>query len=248
MAHDDGVPATPADGQLGPAPGVWRGLAFDPDHGPLPAILLALTVVTGLVDAVSILSLGRVFVANMTGNVVFVGFALARAPGFSLAASLSALGGFVVGAFVGGRLIRQRGDRRPDLLRAGLAIEVGLLAIALIISAVGGRHLGDTNRDIVAAVLAIALGSQNAVVRHLKVPDLTTTVLTMTLTGIAADIRTQPRKVVVRRLLAVLTMLAGATGGALLVLHSEPATALAVATGLVAATLGLSIGWRRSWS
>jgi hypothetical protein len=37
-------------------------------------LLLTLTVVTGTVDAVSILSLGRVFVANMTGNVVFVGF------------------------------------------------------------------------------------------------------------------------------------------------------------------------------
>jgi uncharacterized membrane protein YoaK (UPF0700 family) len=242
------VPATPPDGQPERSLGVWRGLVFDPDHGPLPVILLALTVVTGLVDAVSILSLGRVFVANMTGNVVFVGFALARAPGFSLAASLSALGGFVVGAFVGGRLIRRYGDPRPALLRAGLTIEVGLLAIALIISAVDGRHLGNTSRDIVAAVLAIALGSQNAVVRHLKVPDLTTTVLTMTLTGIAADIRSQPRQVVVRRLLAVTTMLAGAAGGAVFVIHSEPATALAVATGLVAATLAMLVGWRRPWS
>jgi uncharacterized membrane protein YoaK (UPF0700 family) len=58
--------------------------------------LLGLTVVTGIVDAVSILSLGRVFVANMTGNVVFIGFALARAPGFSLSASLSALVGFLL--------------------------------------------------------------------------------------------------------------------------------------------------------
>ena len=46
--------------------------------------MLVLTVVTGVVDAVSILSLGRVFVANMTGNVVFVGFAIAGASGFSL--------------------------------------------------------------------------------------------------------------------------------------------------------------------
>ncbi len=45
-------------------------------HGPLPVLLLALTVATGLVDAVSYLVLGHVFVANMTGNVVFSGFAL----------------------------------------------------------------------------------------------------------------------------------------------------------------------------
>ena len=61
------------------------------EQGPLPPLLLTLTVVTGVVDAVSILRLGRVFVANMTGNVVFSGFALVGAPGFSLSASLAAL-------------------------------------------------------------------------------------------------------------------------------------------------------------
>ena len=78
--------------------GLWRSLIANPKHGALPILLLGLTVLTGTIDAVSILSLGRVFVANMTGNVVFVGFALAGAPGFSLAASLFALGGFLVGA------------------------------------------------------------------------------------------------------------------------------------------------------
>ena len=53
---------------------------------------------TGLIDAVSILALGHVFVANMTGNIVFIGFAAAGAPGFSLPATLSALAGFLLGA------------------------------------------------------------------------------------------------------------------------------------------------------
>jgi uncharacterized protein DUF1275 len=65
------------------APSPTRRLVGDPVHGPLPALMLVLTVVTGVVDAVSILSLGRVFVANMTGNVVFVGF-----PSLERAASL----------------------------------------------------------------------------------------------------------------------------------------------------------------
>jgi uncharacterized membrane protein YoaK (UPF0700 family) len=52
-------------------------VTVDRSHGPLPALLVCLTVVTGLVDAFSYLSLGHVFVANMTGNVVFLGFALA---------------------------------------------------------------------------------------------------------------------------------------------------------------------------
>src|SRR3989440_6119716 len=92
-----------------------RRLSADPAHGPLPALMLVLTVLTGVVDAVSILSLGRVFVANMTGNVVFVGFALAGASGFSLAASLSALGGFLVGAAIGGGAGERLGSppRRP---------------------------------------------------------------------------------------------------------------------------------------
>jgi uncharacterized membrane protein YoaK (UPF0700 family) len=229
------------------APGIWRSLVRDADHGPLPAALLTLTAVTGLVDAVSILALGRVFVANMTGNVVFVGFALAKAPGFSLAASLSALAGFLVGASVGGRLVQALGAARPRLMNATLLIELGFMTGGLIAAALASSPLGGATRDAIAASLAVALGLQNAVVRHLKVPDLTTTVLTMTLTGIAADIRTAPRATAVRRVLAVLTMLAGAVGGALLVIHASAAAALGVAVGLVAATLATLAFGRRPW-
>jgi Protein of unknown function (DUF1275) len=78
-------------------------------HGPLAPLLLVLTAVTGVVDAVSYLKLGHVFVANMTGNVVFVGFALAGAHGLSTSASLFALGAFLLGALAGGRF----GARHP---------------------------------------------------------------------------------------------------------------------------------------
>src|ERR1700734_711634 len=73
---------------------------------PLVITLAALTVVSGFIDAVSFLGLGHVFTANMTGNVVLLGFAAAGAPGFSMGASLCALGFFVAGALVGGRLAR----------------------------------------------------------------------------------------------------------------------------------------------
>jgi uncharacterized membrane protein YoaK (UPF0700 family) len=217
--------------------GEWRRLVADPEHGPLPAILLGLTLLTGVVDAVSILALGRVFVANMTGNVVFVGFALAGAAGFSLAASLSALAGFIVGAHVGGRLIH-RFPQRPQLIRAGVAVELAALLVALLVAWVAG--LGDVSRDVVAAASAVAMGTQNSVVRALKVPDLTTTVLTLTLTGIAADLRTAPRHVLVRRVLAVGTMLLGAVVGALLVIHVDPTAGLGVAVGLLAVTFAIS--------
>jgi uncharacterized membrane protein YoaK (UPF0700 family) len=203
-----------------------------PKHGPLPALLLLMTIVTGLVDAVSILALGRVFVANMTGNVVFIGFALAGAPGFSLSASLAALVGFLLGASIGGRMARLI-SHRGRLLRNIALVELALLVVALIMLAT----VTDPNqlvRDTVAFLVAVAMGGQNAVVRQLAVPDLTTTVLTMTLTGIAADIRKASYAVAVRRTLAVVCMFAGAVLGAVLVLHVNPATAIAVAAGLMA--------------
>jgi uncharacterized membrane protein YoaK (UPF0700 family) len=84
----------------------WRTAVPDMNdrHGPLPPLMILLTVVTGLVDAFSYLVLGHVFVANMTGNVVFAGFATAGTPGFSLSATAVAVGAFAAGAFFGGRI------------------------------------------------------------------------------------------------------------------------------------------------
>jgi uncharacterized membrane protein YoaK (UPF0700 family) len=214
---------------------VWQRLNADPAHGPLPALLVGLTALTGIVDAVSILALGRVFVANMTGNVVFAGFALAGAAGFALGASLAALAGFIAGAAVGGRLIRRLGHDRARLLAAGSALQLVLVAAALLLVIASGSALSPATRDVVAAVLAVGTGMQNAVVRRLAVPDMTTTVLTMTLTGIAADLRAgKPSAAFRRRLLAVATMLAGAVGGAELVLHDGPAAALGLGTVVLA--------------
>jgi uncharacterized membrane protein YoaK (UPF0700 family) len=76
----------------------------DTRDGPLPPLLVTMTLVTGLVDAFSYLLLGHVFVANMTGNVVLLGFALVGAPGFSIAASLAAIASFALGALIGGKV------------------------------------------------------------------------------------------------------------------------------------------------
>jgi uncharacterized membrane protein YoaK (UPF0700 family) len=213
---------------------LWGRLVRDPDHGPLPILLLVLTTMTGLIDAVSILGLGRVFVANMTGNVVFIGFALAGAPGFSLSASVAALIGFLVGAFVGGVLVGRFAGHRGLMLRNTGAVEFALIAIAFVL-VVPTRGLPDTGLAVaVSALCAAALGIQNTAARRLAVPDLTTTVLTMTLTGIAADLRHSLVHVTARRIIAVLAMLLGAVVGALLVLDAGVAWAL----GLVLILLG----------
>jgi uncharacterized membrane protein YoaK (UPF0700 family) len=212
-----------------------RFLVADAAHGPFPLLLLGLTVLTGVVDAVSIIALGRVFVANMTGNVVFVGFAIAGVAGFSLAASLLGLVGFLVGAGAGGRLIEWFGSDRARLLAVATSAEFLLFGVATVVVGLSAQPVPAGSRDAAVILLALATGIQNAVVRRLAVPDLTTTVLTMTLTGIAADIRGGVRSTAfARRLLAVATMLGGAVAGAELVLHDSPTTALAVGTALLA--------------
>ena len=181
-----------------------------------------------------ILALGRVFIANMTGNVVFIGFALAGAPGFSLIAALIALAGFLLGAGIGGPLIERWRTRRGRLLAVVTSVEVGLLAGALTIAAGSAEPFTAGPRDLIALLGALAMGMQNAAARELAVPDATTTVLTMTLTGFAADLRQRNGQVLLRRLLSVAAMLAGATAGAVLVLHQSATWALALAVALVA--------------
>ncbi len=219
--------------QPAPRPTLLGEYVAHPRDGPLPALLLGLTLATGVVDAVSILALGRVFIANMTGNVVFVGFALAGAPGFVLQTALLALAGFVVGAGLGGTVVR-RVPRRGRLLAVGTSTELVLLLAALAVALPAREPFGTAPRDVIAALAAVALGIQNAVARSLAVPDATTTVLTMTLTGFAADLRERNGRVLLRRVLAVGAMLLGGLGGALLVLDVSASAALLTAVCLVA--------------
>ncbi|MEU7473906.1 YoaK family protein [Streptomyces sp. NPDC044984] len=191
-------------------------------HGPLPPLMLTLTVVTGLIDAVSYLALGRVFVANMTGNVVFLGFALAGAPGLSVAASLVSMVSFLVGALTGGRLGTLFAAHRGRLLTVATTVQALLVAATVIAVAASHGEVTGSVRYTLIVLLGLAMGLQNAVARRLGVPDLTTTVLTLTLTGLAADSPTAggaaPRPG--RRVLSVLAMFGGALVGASLLRHA----------------------------
>jgi len=211
-------------------------LLHDERYGPLPALLILLTVVTGLVDAVSYFKLDHVFVATMTGNVVFIGFALGGAAEFSIAASLGALAAFLLGALLGGRLVRRFGDHRARQVAAVSAIKLALESAALAVVLATPDLDDPAARYALIALLAVAMGLQNASVRRLAVPGLTTTVLTMTLTGFAADVLAGGGKGVRpwRMLLGVTTMLGGAVLGAVLVLHGFTWIALASAVALQA--------------
>jgi uncharacterized membrane protein YoaK (UPF0700 family) len=207
---------------------------------PLTRALLVLTFSTGLVDAVSYLGLGRVFSANMTGNVVLLGFGIAGSGGLPVVAPLVSLAAFLAGAVAGGLLAKRLGDRHPQHIATTLAIEVSLLGIAAVLAAAITIHPDAASGDIVIALLALAMGVRNATVRTLAIPDLTTTVLTMTLTAMAADspLTGGSGQGLTRRVSAVVAMLTGALAGALLlkaslVLPLVAAAVLALLTWLV---------------
>jgi uncharacterized membrane protein YoaK (UPF0700 family) len=202
--------AAPARPVAGPAGGSIR-------H-PLTRALLVMTFSTGLVDAVTYLGLGRVFAANMTGNVVLLGFGIAGSGGLPVVAPLVSLCAFLAGSAAGGRLAVRSADRHAQHVARALGIEIGLILVATVVAAATGARPSRFSGDAVIALLALAMGVRNATVRRLGVPDLSTTVLTMTLTALAADSRfaAGSGQGSVRRLAAVLAMLCGALAGALL--------------------------------
>jgi uncharacterized membrane protein YoaK (UPF0700 family) len=218
------------------APGREAASIADAGERSLLAVLLVLTLLSGLIDGVCYLGLGRVFTANMTGNVVVLGFAAAGAPGFSVTASLTSLGLFLVGAVCGGR-ISARVSRRSRLLTTAVGLEATFVAAAAIVAFAATSVATGWARYTTIAILAFAMGIRNAVIRRLAVRDMTTTVLTMTLTGLAADssLAGGSNPAAGRRIAAVLAMVIGATAGASLFLHHGPGLPLAISAGAAAA-------------
>jgi len=217
-----------------------NGKPLPKDDRGLPPVLLALTLTTGLIDAASYLGLGHVFTANMTGNVVLLGFGLANAGGLPVVAPLVSLGAFLIGAGIGGRLGLGIAHRHERVFLLGVGSEIALVGIAAIVAWVADVRIYSASAYAIIALVALAMGVRNAIVRKLAVPDLTTTVLTMTLTGIAADTSAEGLAKAgksARRLFAVAAMLLGAFVGALLEKHSL-GLPLAVAAGAGALSFG----------
>jgi uncharacterized membrane protein YoaK (UPF0700 family) len=216
--------------------GALRKRAAESIQHPLTRVLLVLTFTTGLVDAVSFLGLGRVFTANMTGNVAFLSFGIAGAGGLSVVAPLVSVCAFVVGARTGGVLAAKLAGRYPDYVARALAIEICLLGAAAILVAVIDIRLDHVSAYTVIATLALAMGMRTATTRQLNVPDLLTTILTRTLTGLVADgpLLGPSRQRSIRRTAVVLAFAMGALAGALLV-NTSIVLPLALASALALA-------------
>ncbi len=217
-----------------------------PSADPRVPLLLLLSVTTGLVDAASVLGLGKVFTANMTGNVVFLGFAASGAPGFRILPFVAALASFMVGALIGGRTGKAHaGGSERRWLMTSAAVEATLLCVAAVL-ALGfdvATQSPEARLYLIIALTGVAMGYRNATIRQLKVADLTTTVLTLTLTGLGADSRmaggTGTNRG--RRIAAVVAIFAGAALGAALLVHVGLWAPLAVAGAIImVATLGFA--------
>lgn len=208
-------------------------------HRQTVTALLLLTFTTGLIDAVSVLVLGHVFVANMTGNVIFLGFWFVPHSGVDLTAAIVAFAGFITGTIVGGRLSRHLDSDVRRWLTTALGLEVAILGVLAILAGAGVLDYRDNTKLFLIAGLAVAFGSQNAAARQFGIQELSTTVLTSTIVGIGFDSRLAGGSGEREKLRygVVLTMLAGAGVGATLTRFT-----VAPIIGLAALIVAVSVG------
>ncbi|MER6997255.1 YoaK family protein [Streptomyces sp. NPDC000410] len=155
----------------------------------LTSAMVALTLVTGMVEAVSFLALGPAFTAVQTGNTLFLAFALGGADfmGLSVAAPLASLLGFTVGALLGARFESHEDVLGHRWLLTALYLEAVLLGIAGLVAQWGVERAGQplTGRHYTAvALVALAMGLRNVTTIRAGVPDVSTTVVTRTLTAL----------------------------------------------------------------
>jgi len=202
--------------------------------------LLLLTFATGLVDAVSVVFLGHVFVANMTGNVIFLGFWFVPHSGVDMAAAVVAFASFLAGTIIGGRFARHLDHDVRQWLTAAMGTEAVLLAVLSLLAGTGVLQYHDDGRLILIAGLALTFGAQAATARQFGIQELSTTVLTSTIVGLGIDSRLAGGRGEREKLRysALFTMLAGAVVGATLT-RLAVAPVIALASVVVAASLAV---------
>ncbi|MFI0203024.1 MULTISPECIES: YoaK family protein [Streptomyces] len=154
-----------------------------PPH--MPALMVVLTGVTGMVEAASLLALGPAFTAIQTGNVLFLAFGAAGAGKLETLAPGVSLAAFAVGVVAGSHLESVSEIRGRRWFVIGLLAEAGLILIAAGIGwglapqygSPAPRHLAAT------AVLALAMGLRNTTIMRANVPGVPTTLVTRSMTA-----------------------------------------------------------------
>lgn len=201
-------------------------------------MLLLLTVASGLIDAYSYLEFHRIFLANVTGNVIFLGFSIGGAEHFLWWTSLLGIAAFIAGALLAGRIRFFHGAHLARHVLLATAIETVLMGAAVIIAIV--LPAGDDRvMALLITVIGVAMGLQNATARSLSLPGLNTTVLTLSLSDMAAgsSVAGGSGSNAGRRIVALLAMVCGAALGAVLVLRAHPVWCLATCVTILVVVL-----------
>lgn len=204
--------------------------------------MLALAFAAGYIDALSYLGLGRVFTANMTGNTVLLGIALAQLDGDAVARSSLALAGFLAGAAAGAWIVER--DNSASLWPRGVIFALSLEWLILLAFAVGWQFAGDVLPAAAATELlivfsALAMGVQSAAVLRLEVAGIATTYITGTLTNLVTRVmgksrrRSKPAFPRSRLLGAVWIVYLGGAATAAVDLQLDPVLALALPVAVV---------------
>ena len=214
------------------------------------SLLVLLAFGAGAVDAISFLGLGRVFTANMTGNLVLLGVDVGRGASSEVIRSGVAFTTFVAGVLVATLIAGRSATRSPWPTGVKVALAIEAVAQAAVLSgwlASAGRP-GIALEAVLTGASALAMGLQSGAVMALGVAGISTTYVTGTLTGLLGQLATGmgSRRDWARRALVVAAILVGAACSGLLVLHARrTAPALPLAVTLLVLAAGLYVSRRR---
>ena len=188
-------------------------------------LLVALTVASGAVDAISYFGLGKIFSAFMTGNIVYLGFGIAQIEGPGAIPVISALSTFAAGSYLGLRITTLR-SKESGPWPPAMTVLLTLVAIAesasLAVWLATTGHPPTAVCDVLIALFSLAMGIQTAAVRSLGVQGVFTTAGTFTLVALTGTFAGSRSKAEIPRLTGVFVgLVAGAVGGGLLLLHAR---------------------------
>lgn len=221
-----------------------------PSGAALTVIMVGLTVATGVLDAVSFLAFGQIFTATQTGNLLFLGFGIAGQGGLAVAATAVSLGAFALGAVFGARLESTLAAWQRSWFATALVAEAALLFAAAVAAWEAGSGPVPGRRYVVIGLMAAAMGLRSVTAIRGASPDLTTTVMTRTMTAlVSGSLLGHGRRpgygahAEVRRLSSVVSVFAGGLLGAgLLGLGTHPTLVILLVAAFVAATAFLVYG------
>jgi len=210
-----------------------------------------LTVSSGAVEAISFLTLGKVFSAFMTGNVAFLGLRVAGAPAPSFGAILSSMIAFAVGVYLSSRIVKPAEGSCTWPQRVTIALGVSLIPHALFVAVWLANHGQPPTEvaDVLLGLWGLAMGIQSAAVRRLHVEGVFTTAATATIIVLMGDVANWSATAAERRRLGgvLASLFVGATAGGMLLVHAHnvaPVLPFAITLGVVA-TAALALRERK---